>query len=128
MAEYRRFFAAFTELTDFYQSIDDLPRIKVAILDTGIDSMHDDVRSNIKGGASFVRAQGGNSVLPWFTALDAHGTQMASLIVNVNPFCDLYIYRVCSWPWDINATAAVNVCSYFNDPEVLCILSPCIKV
>jgi subtilisin family serine protease len=80
-------------MLDLYQDHASLPHIKVAIIDTGIDSMHQALSGNIIRGASFVPSGEGRSY-PWFTASDPHGTYMASLILQVNPLCDLYIYRI----------------------------------
>ncbi|KAK4111090.1 subtilisin-like protein [Canariomyces notabilis] len=88
-----RFFEPFTEMLDLYQDHASLPHIKVAIIDTGVDSMHQALSGNIIRGASFVPSGEGRSY-PWFTASDPHGTYMAALILQVNPLCDLYVYRI----------------------------------
>lgn len=71
-------------------------RIKVAIIDNGVDRMRDDVREAIEKGISFVSAdpEEPDRVLPWWMVADPHGTQMASLVKQVNPYARLYIARV----------------------------------
>jgi hypothetical protein len=81
--------------------------IRVAIIDTGID-----VRTsfeNIKEGISFTRTASGEGFLPWWMVADAHGTQMASLVRNVNPYCRLYPVRVGMRTKDIDSDGAARV-------------------
>ncbi|OPB38162.1 hypothetical protein A0O28_0012660 [Trichoderma guizhouense] len=35
-----------------------------------------------------------NEEQPWWHATEPHGTQMATLICSINPFCDLYVVKV----------------------------------
>ncbi|KAH0552918.1 hypothetical protein GP486_006883 [Trichoglossum hirsutum] len=74
--------------------------IKIAIIDNGVSCGLQDISGNIKGGDSFVY-DAGHCKTPWFTPVDPHGTHMASLIVRANPYCDLYVYRVCSEQRDL---------------------------
>jgi hypothetical protein len=85
-------------------------RVKVAVLDNGVDLTNCDIALNIATGRSFVRAGSGDGpLLPWDTAADPHGTQMAYLIRSVNPCCQLYPARVASFHKDVDANAAAQV-------------------
>lgn len=85
-------------------------RVKVAILDNGVDVTNRDLASTIATGRSFVRAATcSGPLLPWDVAADPHGTQMAYLIRMVNPWCRLYPARVASFHKDVNAKAAAEV-------------------
>lgn len=69
-------------------------RIKIAIIDNGMD-VHSltEKWKNISIGRSFVKADLDDTYLPWLSASDPHGTQVASIIRKLNPFCNLYILR-----------------------------------
>lgn len=71
-------------------------RIKIAILDNGADRIEGAAKNQMAKGISYVTADPSNSdqILPWWMVADPHGTQMASLIAQVNPYCRLYIARV----------------------------------
>ena len=86
-------------------------RVKIALIDNGVDQMRSLISENIASGASFVRAGGRTEVpaLPWYTAADAHGTQMASLMREVNRWCRIYPARVGSLQLDIDDEAAAKV-------------------
>lgn len=71
--------------------------IKVAVLDTGIDTAHPDLKANIKGGATFVKNT------RTYTDDNGHGTHVAGIIgalnnsigvVGVGPNIDLYAVKV----------------------------------
>lgn len=70
--------------------------IRVAVLDTGIDHLHHDLRPNFHGGVSFVPGED-------FTDGNGHGTHVAGIIgarqngsgiVGVAPNCDLLSVKV----------------------------------
>ena len=71
-------------------------RIKVAIIDNGADRIRSRIGEMIAKGVSYVTADllGSDRILPWWMVSDAHGTQMASLIGQTNPYCRLYIAHV----------------------------------
>ncbi|KAK3684174.1 hypothetical protein B0T22DRAFT_469804 [Podospora appendiculata] len=73
-------------------------RSRVAIIDNGVDIGQKRIASNIRRGRSFVSSHQNGWYLPWFTSVHVHGTQMASLVVRVDPNCDLYVYRINSLP------------------------------
>jgi hypothetical protein len=85
--------------------------VKVAIIDNGIDHMQESLCRNIERGMSFVKAGGSTEVpyLPWFTAADPHGTQMAYLIQSMNPWCRLFPARIGVLQQDIDVDAAIKV-------------------
>ncbi|OTA95155.1 hypothetical protein M434DRAFT_10064 [Hypoxylon sp. CO27-5] len=88
-------------------------RIKVAVIDNGVDRIRASVSKKISKGVSFVTAgvENDNCILPWWMVADPHGTQMASLIEKANPFCQLYIARVGKGRKDIlpgNAAKAIH--------------------
>ena len=86
-------------------------RIKIAIIDNGIDKWQDTISENIKLGVSYASREDGK-LLPWFTAAHAHGTHMASLIRKINPYCDLYIYRVSSLREGMDSKRAIEVSTH----------------
>ncbi|KAK4216524.1 hypothetical protein QBC37DRAFT_91706 [Rhypophila decipiens] len=84
-------------------------RSKVAIIDNGVDIGQRKIASNIRKGRSFVSLHDSGWYLPWFTSVHVHGTQMASLVVRVDPSCDLFVYRINSLPsGSIDARHAVE--------------------
>lgn len=113
-----QFFKAFEKAQDFSADYPeplgneklDPYRSKVAIVDNGVDIGQKKIASNIKKGRSFVSLNDSGWYLPWFTSVHVHGTQMASLVVRVDPSCDLYVYRINSLPsGSIDARHAVEV-------------------
>jgi hypothetical protein len=113
-----RFFDVFNNIHMFLESIEKgkervglrLPqrRIKIAIIDNGIDKWQDTISENIKEGFSYASRVSGK-LLPWFTAAHAHGTNMASLVRKINPYCELYIYRVSSLREGMDPKCAIKV-------------------
>lgn len=88
---------------------DKTKRVRIAVIDNGVDQMATS-SANIVRGASFVRsAFEPMSILPWYTPVHPHGTQMADLIRCVNPWCELFPIRVGSLRKDVNIHAAVDV-------------------
>ncbi|KAK3372938.1 hypothetical protein B0T24DRAFT_247827 [Lasiosphaeria ovina] len=73
-------------------------RSKVAIIDNGVDMGQKRIAANVRRGRSFVSLHENGWYLPWFTSVHVHGTQMASLVVRVDPNCDLFVYRINSLP------------------------------
>jgi len=96
--------------TDYARRFDNRP-IKIAVLDNGADKIRSTLKEHIQKGVSFVTANldGDNRILPWWMVADPHGTQMASLITSVNPFCRLYIARVGTGRKDILPERAAQV-------------------
>lgn len=86
-------------------------RIKIAIIDNGIDKWQDTISENIKHGVSYASRVDGK-LLPWFTAAHAHGTHMASLIRKINPYCELYVFRVSSLREGMDPKRAIEVSSH----------------
>ena len=70
--------------------------VKVAIIDNGADKFQYPICDSIERGISYVTADNDSTdrVLPWWMVSDPHGTQMASLVREANPWCQLYIARV----------------------------------
>lgn len=92
---------------------EDDKRIKVAIIDNGVDRIRASIRNMIDKGISFVaggsQSADQNEILPWWMVSDPHGTQMASLIGQTNPYCRLYIARVGKGRGDILTKHAIEV-------------------
>jgi subtilisin family serine protease len=98
------------------EEIDELGlRTKVAIVDNGVDIGQPAISANIRRGRSFVNSYASTEwLLPWYTAAHAHGTYMASLVVKVDPCCDLYVYRINTLPVGrILSEHAARVCVSF---------------
>ncbi|KAH6705319.1 peptidase S8/S53 domain-containing protein [Leptodontidium sp. MPI-SDFR-AT-0119] len=70
--------------------------VKVCIIDTGIDISATKLANSVGKGKSFVHTRSDRKLResPWYLASEAHGTQMASLIHDVDPYCKLYIAKV----------------------------------
>ena len=85
--------------------------VKIAIVDNGVDKIRTTLSANIEKGRSFVYHGIGAQKrwLPWWVVADPHGTQMASLIQRVNPYCRLYIARVGEGRKDIRPSSAAKV-------------------
>ena len=69
-------------------------RIRVAILDSGVDLVLFNGRGRKVVGASFVHKKNGSKESPWWLASDPHGSHMANLVLQLDPCCDLYIGKV----------------------------------
>ena len=89
--------------------------VKVAIIDTGVDIEHEDLRGRIAAAANFVDADDGQF------RRDRHGTEMAGVIaavannhegiVGIAPRARLYIYKAC---WQTRADADAARCNSFT--------------
>jgi hypothetical protein len=90
--------------------------VRVAIIDNGVDKVRTTLFGRIDNGISFVKTLSGDRILPWWMVADPHGTQMASLVQAVNPFCRLYIARVGKRRDDIDSEKAAEVNSRTEDP------------
>jgi hypothetical protein len=80
----------------------------VALIDTGVNSSFSanfDSRST-----SFVFTGRGES--PWFCSHHPHGTQMARIISQLDPFCRLLILKVSETGRDISAERLTEVCHW----------------
>lgn len=69
-------------------------RIKVAVIDDGIDAMYNEEQfaSTLKGGESF--STGSKRPKPYFFSSTGHGTLMADLVQRVCPKVQLYVARL----------------------------------
>jgi len=70
-----------------------LPRVKIAVLDTGVDLNHPDIRACtdiIKAKLNWLR-DGANTTVP---DLDGHGTFVTSLLLDYAPDADIYIAKI----------------------------------
>lgn len=73
------------------------PRIKVAILDTGIqlpEEAEEVYEEQILCCKSWLKAEKGSDLLKGDRDLDGHGTHCASLLLKVAPNVDIYVARV----------------------------------
>jgi subtilisin family serine protease len=92
--------------------------VKVALIDTGVDSKHPDLRDRITGSRSFVP---GNSPTPPVAASYRHGTAMAGLIaavannklgiVGIAPLAQIEVFEAC---WQLTANADAAACNTFT--------------
>jgi len=77
-----------------YQMADQGPRIKVAILDTGLDLQHPELgsfRGQIKDYQSFLPPE---RQQPPFADTHGHGTHVAGLLLRTAPHSDVYIAQI----------------------------------
>ncbi|KAH0563333.1 hypothetical protein GP486_002095 [Trichoglossum hirsutum] len=88
--------------------------IKIAVIDSGVDQCRTTISDNIERGESFVEIRSESGMVresPWWLVADPHGTQMASLITQVNPYCKLYVGKVARYRGDLvveNVVKAIN--------------------
>ncbi|KUI59785.1 Major intracellular serine protease [Cytospora mali] len=119
----------FEEYANYFRSLVTEPdpgdadnRIKVAIIDNGVDGIRASVKAMIAKGISYVA--GGPytpdqvETLPWWMVADPHGTHMASLVGQINQYCRLYIARVGKGRTDILIENAVKAINWALDQEV----------
>ncbi|KAK4081591.1 uncharacterized protein Triagg1_2332 [Trichoderma aggressivum f. europaeum] len=105
----------------YYMENQETKKTKVALIDSGVvvvggvrDDHHHEGKEEAEGKGEKERKKGksSGSVLaqrivegislvgrdneeqPWWHATEPHGTQMATLICSINPFCDLYVVKV----------------------------------
>ena len=83
------------------------------MIDCGVDAYHKSVESNIAEdkGRSFIEDQLKEYEYQshWHTVTHPHGTQMAYLICNVDPYCELYVAKVCVGIDDVDVPPVVEV-------------------
>jgi hypothetical protein len=89
--------------------------VRVAIIDTGVDIQHPDLRGSIAGAANFVDADDAQF------RRDRHGTEMAGVIaavannregiVGVAPNARLFIFKAC---WQARSDADAALCNSFT--------------
>ncbi|KFA46532.1 hypothetical protein S40293_09874 [Stachybotrys chartarum IBT 40293] len=73
------------------------PRTKVAILDSGVNGTQFPLHSHERQGRSFVwrdNGKGHESEASWWLAVDPHGSQMANIISQLDPFCKFYFFQI----------------------------------
>lgn len=81
------------------------PVVNVAVIDTGVDP--DSIKCFEICGASFVSSGSGES--PWWFSYHPHGTQMAKVITELNPFCRLLVAKVGDSIMDMTVDRAIQV-------------------
>ncbi|KIW67032.1 hypothetical protein, variant [Phialophora macrospora] len=74
----------------------DKDRIKVALIDDGVDASHDSLHSFIKMGLTYCTAHSGDRQISssFYASTTGHGTFMATLIRLVCPYVDLYVAKL----------------------------------
>jgi subtilisin family serine protease len=97
--------------------------IKVALIDTGVDSTHPDLRERISGTRSFVTTDSGK---PAAAASYRHGTAMAGLIaavannkvgiVGIAPLARIEVFEAC---WQLKPNTDAAACNTFTLAQAL---------
>jgi subtilisin family serine protease len=97
--------------------------IKIALIDTGVDGTHPDLRERISGTRSFVST---NSPTPAAAASYRHGTAMAGLIaavannkvgiVGIAPLARIEVFEAC---WQLKPNADAAACNTFTLAKAL---------
>ncbi len=82
-------------------------KIRVALIDTGVDQTLLDETFHGMEGASFV--SDGENESPWWFARELHGTHMAHIIHAIDPYCVLRIASVGDARKDILAERVARV-------------------
>jgi hypothetical protein len=67
-------------------------RVRVALIDDGVDADQDDLRAMVKGG--WPTEEPTSSGTPFYQSTDGHGTAMARLIATACPHVDLYVAKL----------------------------------
>ena len=85
-----------TKFLNFYKAYGQTGRVdtKVAIIDNGVDSTLPTLSKAVIAGVSLDEDFSGRQD-PWWLASHPHGTQMANFVHQLDPFCHLYIAKVC---------------------------------
>jgi len=97
--------------------------VKIALIDTGVDSAHPDLRERISGTHSFVST---NSPTPATAASYRHGTAMAGLIaavannkvgiVGIAPLTRIEVFEAC---WQLQPNTDAAACNTFTLAQAL---------
>jgi hypothetical protein len=90
-------------------------RIRIAILDSGVDRILFSGQGRHIVGASFVHKKNGSKESPWWLASDPHGSHIANLISQLDPCCDLYIAKVTETKKQLQLDRVVQVSSAFGN-------------
>jgi subtilisin family serine protease len=77
-------------------------QVKVAILDTGVDGTHNQIRTSIQSGAIFA-GKGFPSSLEPFQDVHGHGTHAASVFLQTAPNALLCVARICAQEEDLES-------------------------
>jgi hypothetical protein len=80
------------------------PYIKVAVIDNGVDP--GSITCHSIHGASFIASHNGES--NWWYVKNSHGTKMARIITELNPYCRLLIAKVAEGRKDINEAKIIE--------------------
>ena len=103
-----------TNFLNFYTGYqqDRETNIKVAIIDNGVDSTLPTLSKAVKAGVCLDEDFLGHQD-PWWLASHPHGTQMANFIHQLDPFCHLYIAKVCDETTRVNPDKVADVSTAF---------------
>ena len=84
-----------------------MPYIKVAVIDTGVDP--GSVKCHRVSAASFVSSGSSGGESPWWYSQELHGTQVARIITELDPFCELLVAKVGDAPTDMTTVRVTKV-------------------
>jgi hypothetical protein len=98
-------------MTAKLKEVPNLEKVKVAVIDNGFD--YESLRDFHPIGESFVYQA--DKEQNWFIPSDLHGTQMATFVTQLNPFCELYLAKVGHSRRDIKSDLVKDV----GDPNLL---------
>lgn len=88
-------------------------KTKVAILDSGVNRTRFPLQSCERQGRSFVwrdNGKGHQSEASWWLAVDPHGSQMANIISQLDPFCMFYFIQIAENMNYIELPNVIKVC------------------
>ena len=93
---------------------DDTEPVRIAILDTGVNSSHPEIQKEVKPGGRIRECKGFPEAFDPVADKTGHGTHITSVLLQTAPHAALYIARVADDGGDLNhddeykATAEVN--------------------
>jgi hypothetical protein len=97
-------------------------RIKVAIIDDGVDASHEGLSAPIKTGITYCPANRGQPTpSAYYASTNGHGTLMATLIETACPFVEFYIAKLDDSGGRLTPSSAakVSVCQPVRDAVLM---------
>ncbi|KAL7928909.1 hypothetical protein V8C35DRAFT_316826 [Trichoderma chlorosporum] len=72
----------------------EIPRVKVALIDDGVDLLNLDTYNMVQATGLSYFPPDGKTERPWHQSTNGHGTVMANMIVRINPWVSLDVMKI----------------------------------